>query len=1251
MPKQHWPAEYAEPSADAHDSIMLPDYEGKVEGYYVSGLRATLEGKPHHYLVTEGKQKILRKSTKLEDGKMKLNATQVDDKAAEVESMMNTSLKKQRQKAQVVETPEQLTSSKLLEMLKGHLGKWSSKGSKKSSKDSDEDDEDEREDREDRDHDGEPSGADDGDDERDDEQDSDEEDHVAVPSARAKLLQSLGLPAPKPAAKAAVANAAKPAASSGKSGATPGKSATSVAPSKVTKGSSGTSSTRATEGHSKIIELDGRGKRLRKSVQEEMDKLMDQTEDFFSEEKCDKFNQTFTWEWRKTGDVNKEEEEQEEDDSSEDRWTLFTQWGKELIKKMPGIQAAAKSIMSRIDKSPNADALKEDKSKAESIFNTTGAILKLVKLVQLKHTPPQEYLDAMRDCKTELSLPVPFYTVQLKSKVSKLINFNHDAELQSVFVKDEGKNELDEFSQHEMSPWYDLRESTEVLDERYAKICLHIVENTSMSLVKEVPQGEASKGKGPGFAKAARIIKQFYDISLLKGRYIPREFAETDLKNASLVMNFGTADVGQLSDAVDVLHGNDVETCTPLVRIFLEHVTGKIILGVAEASLDERQGEMELEDERETVTGEVARLEKNVHDLFDHELLAGSLTTEAKELLSFVTGRVADYQAKIKTKNKQKKVSADAIVAHTQSAEVLELAVTTKLVNAVHDLQRHHSIELVVWSVKLIKSGSLTIKRSDGSEGMLCDTDVDDKVKVITQAQKVPAEPKLPAKAKAAWDDGMKALVRLASLIKVVVKLFIGKEAKKTPSFNNEERKAIEQAYALQLHLLSLGLLVVDGKTDKSSSYLIEFANEEWKKVQATASTEVCDVVKTHLLDADMKVQPEEKELKMLKSSITSAGLAPELVDILVTALDLRIDIHTFCCMNKATATTIVARMMTSARSVKHAIPKLVEGQLVKEEDKANLVSRLDEWLHEASFLATEKIEAFQDNIDKAVKEAEKFVNNCPPITEEEPFMDYLLKRKTDADKAVLLEKELEKALDLFNAEVKAFPPDLRPLMAEKEKYQAAHELIHNISGILNKLAMLTIMRNANTTTPAGASFRKDLKGIINGIGAKLKQIQQDSKKPKEADYFGPESLGIELDVKAAMNIPEEFMKEAAEISTWTAKRPPGAKESAPKRAKATGKDAPAPPPEAPQPAESAGPQAPAPAPADPKVPKASATRQKRGAAEVFSRSWGGAEVEGDHKAGEAAAEPAQAESKKRGAPRGPRKAKAKAQQAQPEAA
>ena len=350
----------------------------------------------------------------------------------------------------------------------------------------------------------------------------------------------------------------------------------------------------------------------------------------------------------------------------------------------------------------------------------------------------------------------------------------------------------------------------------------------------------------------------------------------------------------------------------------------------------------------------------------------------------------------IKTKKKAKKASDESIEMHTTSAGEIYETVGNACEEADTVLLRRCLRDAVSWSVEVIRADSPTIKRQDGSEGALCDKDIDERVEEITDAERTAADSALPAKAKARWDAGFKALLRVATLLRVALKLFLGRKANQTPSFDNAQRKAIENAHALSAHLVTLQLIGNVGVKDPERDlmdFLEKFIDDEWTKVKAASSTEVNTVLKAHLVEADMKIQPDEKDIKALKASITMAGQAAEMVDMLVTALDLRIDVHTYHCMKRATASNILGRIMTAGRAIKCALPALKSNSLLQEEDEGPLVARLDGWLEEAVRLAAEKVEAFQDSMDQAIKEAKAFLDKCPDVSDENSFIDYLLKK------------------------------------------------------------------------------------------------------------------------------------------------------------------------------------------------------------------------------------------------------------------
>ena len=107
---------------------------------------------------------------------------------------------------------------------------------------------------------------------------------------------------------------------------------------------------------------------------------------------------------------------------------------------------------------------------------------------------------------------------------------------------------------------------------------------------------------------------------------------------------------------------------------------------------------------------------------------------------------------------------------------------------------------------------------------------------------------------------------------------------------------------------------------------------------------------------------------------------------------------------------------------------------------------------------------------------------------------------------------------------------------------QEAEKTALRIAGIIHKLAMLAIMRNSNTTTPAGAANRKEIKGIIAALADKVKKGEKDGEKAP------PDRC---VDVKVELDIPDEFLKEATEIAGWTAKPARGAAKAKPPAAKA----------------------------------------------------------------------------------------------------
>ena len=327
VPKRHWPTEeYGEPDPTKTDSILLPDYpqDTKIDGFYVSGLRAALEGKPHHYILKDGMGKFIKLKTHLDDGKNILHKNQLEDKKTEYIGLTQQLSKKQKNNTIEVKT-QQYSTSKLMELIKqarlsapAGMSKNKSDGQEdESSDDFEEKDEDENEE----------------DDVDDDEEDSDEGEDTKV-SARAALLEKLGLggaaKAAAPKTQSTTGGAAKTAALKKSEGSA--ASASTRVPS--TKKASAQDAPGASDASRNIVQLDGRGKRLQESVVQELDQLMDNIEGLFGDEDFGKFNKSWIWTWR--GSADDDDDDKKEGATASKSKRRRRHRGKESVEKLDG---------------------------------------------------------------------------------------------------------------------------------------------------------------------------------------------------------------------------------------------------------------------------------------------------------------------------------------------------------------------------------------------------------------------------------------------------------------------------------------------------------------------------------------------------------------------------------------------------------------------------------------------------------------------------------------------------------------------------------------------------------------------------------------------------------------------------------------------------------------------------------------------------------------------------------------------------
>ena len=173
-----------------------------------------------------------------------------------------------------------------------------------------------------------------------------------------------------------------------------------------------------------------------------------------------------------------------------------------------------------------------------------------------------------------------------------MLTFGHEAELKAMFVKNEGKCEIEELSFDETRPWFEHKGKTAIIEAKYEEVVIHLVEDVCIGLVKDVESAEASRGKGQTIIKGAQVSSVLLSFSKERKSYIPDSY--TDLTLTSRIFNYSSESAHLLTETIDKLDAVPVESASRVQRIFKEHTIGKLLVKAAEASVAEREGEIDV---------------------------------------------------------------------------------------------------------------------------------------------------------------------------------------------------------------------------------------------------------------------------------------------------------------------------------------------------------------------------------------------------------------------------------------------------------------------------------------------------------------------------------------------------------------------------------------------------------------------------------------------------------------------------------
>ena len=485
------------------------------------------------------------------------------------------------------------------------------------------------------------------------------------------------------------------------------------------------------------------------------------------------------------------------------------------------------------------------------------------------------------------------------------------------------------------------------------------------------------------------------------------------------------------------------------------------------------------------------------------------LSVTGKRHVDDITADVKGFAEFVRAKKKAKAISVECSAGALAAAARFTECIADTSMEALQDKCAKAYVDYVDWAETVVKADSLTIKLRNGSTGQLCEAEVDDRAKAIQEADEK-ALANTPGKVLLFRKAGAEAMKKIKVLIKVYVKLFIAKKNNTQAHFEESESKLVDKAKEM-LESLGIFRLCIQEREEQLNRICL-YVQQEMAAAREKFATTAADIITKYYMKADARVQPDEREIKSVKASILSSGLAPAVIEALESVMEMRIDSHTKACMDKSTATSVIGRLLANARALSVAIPELIQSKVLQDEDKDGLQEMIKEQLQELSEAAVDKLDPFEQSIKKVRKPAEGWLNKCPDVMEDEKgFVEYLLKRKSDADKAVMFQKEIEQALEFYTLEVNNLPADLADTLFAAEPIPSTKLLLEKIKGILMMLAMVTIMRNPATKTPQGATFRKDLKDIVSSAADAVK---------KEED----------------LQIPAELLKEATDISVWSVK-------------------------------------------------------------------------------------------------------------------